>query len=177
MSYNLVQADGSLKNIAGGGGALSMTQAEWEALDPKPADGTQVIITDDVTSSATEIIDKSFSEVQITVSAQGTYEEYQIAKLTLPKGKYLLVGSSRINGVSAINSSSIKEGVIGIAFADKRINKDIGTSRTFPAFGRDNQIQVTTIWESDGSSELWLMYQGHYNCKCGVIKIIGYKIG
>lgn len=40
-------ATGKFRLMKSEGGALVFTKAEWEALDPKPAAGTQVIISDD----------------------------------------------------------------------------------------------------------------------------------
>lgn len=52
MSVNIYnKAKDSLTRVDGGGsGAIAMTMAEWIALNPKPQDGTQIVITDDVVS-------------------------------------------------------------------------------------------------------------------------------
>lgn len=181
MSVNIYnKTKDSLTRVDGGGsGAIAMTMAEWIALNPKPQDGTQIVITDDVSSgggtSTGSIITLSFDDVTIEDITQGTYAEREIAKISaMPAGNYLLIADLRILNVNALDNDY--EGTIGVGFNDKKLNMDIGSFRTSPAFKRDNMMNISALWESDGTNEIALNYQGHYNSKCNRIKIRAFKL-
>lgn len=92
MSVNIYnKAKDSLTRVDGGGsGAIAMTMAEWVALDPKPQDGTQIVITDDVT--------KGGSENPINDDITSLDKTWSSSKIALYTEDYIVESGSNENG-------------------------------------------------------------------------------
>lgn len=165
-----------------GGGALSMTKAEWEALDPKPADGTQIIITDD---AGEKIITQNFAgtfyiggyvtssgkEINFSIPL-GIKEKIKSCVCNALKvqvrqnGNYLLGAATGADNVVTIVPSGFwpqEGGVIGVRYSHPEAFPNVVNNDSIGVYCRYDvtvtyENEVAGVVNEDGGIENFLFY-------------------